>query len=62
MRLHRRANAKKCRLFLLMSAPYVLGIVFVASTWEIRLWTPVWLALIVLGADADPIINLYTPR
>lgn len=44
-------NLKRCLIFTLASSPYFLGMIAIASTWEIRLWVPVWLGLLILTRD-----------
>ena len=41
---------RRCLVFLACSAPYLVAMLAVATTWEIRLWVPVWLGLISLAA------------
>ena len=52
--INRTDNPSHCLLFLLLSVPYILMIITVANPWEIRLWTPIWLGLLILG-------RLYIP-
>ncbi|MBD3370382.1 hypothetical protein GF402_08480 [Candidatus Fermentibacteria bacterium] len=42
------ASRRKCLVFMLASSPYWLAMLFIAVTWELRLWVPVWLGLLVL--------------
>jgi hypothetical protein len=46
-------QSRRCWAFLLASSPYILGMVFIATTWEIRLWVPLWLGILAL-AGRDP--------
>ena len=39
---------RESALFLLASLPYLLFILITARLWEIRLWTPVFLSIVVL--------------
>jgi hypothetical protein len=45
---------KRCIAFLLASSPYVLAMLIIARTWEIRLWVPIWLGLLILSRDISP--------
>jgi hypothetical protein len=42
---------RQCFIFLAASLPYLLAMVMVGHTWEIRLWVPVWLGLICLAGS-----------
>jgi hypothetical protein len=42
---------KQCLIFLAASLPYLLSMVVIANTWEIRIWVPIWLGLICLARD-----------
>lgn len=42
-------NRRSCLLFLAASSPYIVGMLIVGVTWEIRLWIPIWLPLMVLA-------------
>lgn len=41
-------NRKPCALFILASLPYLVPMLFVAYLWEIRLWVPVILGLMLI--------------
>lgn len=49
-------NETACRRFMLACSPYVAAMVVIARPWEIRLWTPIWLGLLVLahGVEKPP--------
>ena len=49
--LDRRARGEVA-VFLIASLPYLLSVVIVAQPWEIRLWVPIILSIIVLKARA----------
>lgn len=39
-------NRRKCLVFIIASSPYWLAMLFIAVTWELRLWVPIWLGLL----------------
>lgn len=41
-------NLTRCLIYILAGAPYVVAIMLVGITWEMRLWVPVWLGLLCL--------------
>lgn len=43
------ARPMRCWVFLAACAPYALAMLTIANTWEVRLWVPVWLGLLVLA-------------
>lgn len=43
------AAHRRCWVFLGACLPYVAAMTLVANTWEIRLWVPVWLGLLLLA-------------
>jgi hypothetical protein len=48
-------SRRKAIVFLAASSPYWIGMLFIAVTWETRLWVPVWLGLMSIGrTHADP--------
>jgi len=44
-------NKKRCLAFFLASSPYILGMLAIARPWEVRLWVPIWLGLLILTGD-----------
>jgi hypothetical protein len=46
------AVTKEISLFLVVTFPYVLFILFFADAWEIRLWIPIILLLVILKVRA----------
>ena len=52
-------NFHNSLLFLFLSAPYILMVIFVANPWEIRLWTPVWLVLLISGVIFIPDLSQH---
>lgn len=49
---------KQCVLFLAASLPYIVLLVFVANLWEIRLWIPIIIALIILKLHSVPPVGI----
>jgi len=43
------SSVRRCWVFLVACLPYVIAMTIIANTWEIRLWVPVWLGLLVLA-------------
>ena len=54
--ISRTANIVYGLLFLLLSIPYILMIIAIANPWEVRLWTPIWLGLLIIGQLSTPIL------
>lgn len=46
---HGVAARRRCLTFLAASTPYAALMILVARTWEVRLWVPIWLPLLLLA-------------
>lgn len=55
-----KAAAKEMSLFVKFSSPYILFILLSANPWEIRLWTPLILILLVMKVRAHQPQNLLS--
>jgi len=52
---------RPCLVFLACSSPYIVAMLAIANTWEIRLWVPVWLGLISLAGTSRDILGQGKP-
>jgi hypothetical protein len=53
-----KAVQKEISVFFIVTFPYVLFIWLFADAWEIRLWTPLILLLIIMKARASQSLSL----